>query len=165
MIASRFLVCLIAGALAVALATPAAAQRAVGGTIQKDQENKGVDDSTPPPSKKDDKQFPLGNAYVAVSLNGKPFTGAEKPGFTLDKQFRVRGFGGCNAYTAVAYPLKQQGIAVGPITFTKRSCAKELMDAETAFLTALRTAQKWDLVSGRLVFKGPNGEIVFDRSI
>jgi heat shock protein HslJ len=167
MIASRFLVCLTVGVLAVALSIPAAAQRggSIGGNIPKEQENKGADDSTPPPSKKDDKQFPLGNAYVAVSLNGKPFTGAEKPGFTLDKQFRVRGFGGCNAYTAVAYPLKQQGIAVGPITFTKRSCPKELMDSETAFLTALRTAQKWDLISGRLVFKGPNGEIVFDRSI
>src|SRR5262245_64802172 len=153
MIASRFLVCLTVGALAVGMAAPGAARRAVGGTIQKEQENKGGDDSTPPPAKKDDKQFPLGNAYVAVSLNGKPFTGAEKPGFTLDKQFRVRGFGGCNAYTAVAYPLKQQGIAVGPITFTKRSCPKELMDSETAFLTALRTSQKWDLVSGPLVSK------------
>jgi heat shock protein HslJ len=161
MIATRILVSLIA----VVLALPAAAQRAVGGNIPKEQENKGVDDSTPPPAKKDDKQFPLGNVYVAVSLNGKPFTGVEKPGFTLDKQFRARGFGGCNSFTAVAYPLKSQGIVVGPINLTKRSCAKELMDAETAYLTALRTAQKWDLIAGRLVVKGPNGEIIFDRSI
>ena len=163
MIASRILVLLIA----MTLALPAAAQRggSVGGNFPKEQENKGGDDSTPPPAKKDDKQFPLGNAYVAVSLNGKPFGGVEKPGFTLDKQFRARGFGGCNSFTAVAYPLKSQGIAVGPINLTKRSCAKELMDAETAYLTALRTAQKWDLIAGRLVFKGPNGEIIFDRSI
>jgi heat shock protein HslJ len=163
MIASRALVFLIA----VALALPAVAQRSgSGGSFPKEQDDKSTADNVaPPPSKKDDKQFPLGNAYVAVSLNGKPFTSAEKPGFTLDKQFRARGFGGCNSFTAVAYPLKSQGIAVGPINLTRRSCAKELMDAETAYLTALRTAQKWDLIAGRLVFKGPNGEIVFDRSI
>ena len=83
MIATRILVSLIAVVLA---ALPAAAQRAVGGNIPKEQENKGVDDSTPPPAKKDDKQFPLGNAYVAVSLNGKPFTGVEKPGFTFNNR-------------------------------------------------------------------------------
>ena len=160
MSAGRIPVAVAAAVLTVAsiafLTLPAAAQKKGG---------EGANDAPEaPPPKKDDKTFPIGNSFIAVSMNGKPFT-AEKPAFTLDKQFRAHGFGGCNTFRAVAYPLKEQGIVVGPLALTKLNCAKELMDAEHAFFVALRAAQKWDLVAGRLIIKGPNGEIVFDRSI
>ncbi len=61
-----------------------------------------------------DKIFPLGSSWVAVSLNGKAF-GGERPTFSLDDQLRARGFGGCNNYSATAYPLREQGMAVGPV--------------------------------------------------
>lgn len=118
------------------------------------------------PPKKEPKVFPLGQSWLIASLNGKAYTaGSDRPAFTIDKQFRAKGFGGCNTYATVAYPLKEQGIAVGPFALTKRACAKEIMAAEHAFLVALRGAQKWDLVGGQLVIQGPAGELKFDRSI
>jgi hypothetical protein len=39
------------------------------------------------------------------------------------------------------------------------------MQSELAFLTALRTAAKWDLVGPQLVITGQAGELRFDRSI
>lgn len=115
-------------------------------------------------SQKPEKQFPLGSSWVAVSVNGKRF-GGERPAFLVDKQFRARGFGGCNNFSATAYPLREQGIAVGPLALTKKQCDKAVMELERAFFVALRTSQKWDSDVGSLVLKSPAGEIRFERSI
>jgi heat shock protein HslJ len=110
------------------------------------------------------KVFPIGSSWTAVSLNGKPFSG-ERPSFTLDQQFRARGFAGCNTYSATAYPLREQGFAVGPFVLTKKSCDRGVMQSEQAFLVALRTAAKWDLEGASLVIKGQNGDLRFDRAM
>ena len=117
------------------------------------------------PTKKEEKKFPLGQSWIAVSINGKPFSGSERPAFTLDDQFRVRGFGGCNSFAATAFPLREQGIAVGPLAVTKKACDGAVMATEKAFLTAMRTGAKWDTQIGYLVIKGPNGELKFDRAL
>ena len=64
------------------------------------------------PQPRQEKIFPVGSSWTAVSLNGKPFSG-DRPSFTLDQQFRAKGFAGCNTYAATAYPLREQGLAVG----------------------------------------------------
>ena len=112
-----------------------------------------------------DKKFPIGAAWIAVSLNGKSYGGTERPSFRLDDQFRVQGFGGCNTFSTSAFPMREQGFAVGPLALTKRECDKGRMAAELAFLTALRTAAKWDSQIGTLIIKGPNGELRFERSL
>ncbi len=117
------------------------------------------------PVHKEEKRFPLGASWIAVSMNGKTFAGTERPAIALDDQFRVRGFGGCNSFSATAFPLKEQGIAVGPLAMTKRSCDKNVMATEQAFFSAFRTSAKWDTVVGSLVIKGPNGELKFERSL
>lgn len=66
------------------------------------------------------KQFPVGVQWVLVSLNGKS-VGLNQPTLQLDAQLRMRGFGGCNTFSAVAYPLKNQGLAVGPLALTRLS--------------------------------------------
>ena len=119
----------------------------------------------PKPGQKEEKRFPLDQAWIAVSLNGKPFSGSERPTFTLDGQFRVRGFGGCNSFSATAYPLKEQGIAVGPLALTRRNCDKGVAALEQSYLMALRTSAKWDTVVGSLTMKGPNGELKFERAL
>jgi heat shock protein HslJ len=116
----------------------------------------------PPP--KQDKTFPTKVSWTAVSLNGKAFSG-ERPTFILDEQFRLRGFGGCNTFSATAYPLREQRFAVGPFALTKKACDKALMDQEKNFLIALRTSVQWDTVAGDLVIKSQNGELKFQRSI
>jgi heat shock protein HslJ len=122
-----------------------------------------VDNKVPQPGERD-KVFPLGSSWVAVSLNGRPF-GGERPSFRLDDQLRASGFGGCNTYTATAYPLRQQGLAVGPFALTKRSCDKAAQAIEQAFLVALRTSAKWDIQGPTLIIRTQNGELRFERSL
>ncbi|MBS7695821.1 MULTISPECIES: META domain-containing protein [unclassified Chelatococcus] len=113
-----------------------------------------------------EKQFPLGASWVAVTLNDKPLPrGAARPSFTVDQTLRMRGFGGCNTFSATAYPLRGQTFAVGPFALTKRSCSKEIEAAERAFFIALRTAQQWDIVGGQLVLRGQAGVVKAERSL
>ncbi|MDF3061974.1 MAG: hypothetical protein K0S06_2083 [Microvirga sp.] len=144
--------------VAAAIATPAVAQRgSFGWGINKEEPKKA-----PPP--KQDKIFPTKVSWVATSLNGKPFAG-ERPTFIIDEQFRMQGFGSCNNFSATAYPLREQRLAVGPFALTKKSCDKGRMDQERNFLVALRTSVQWDTVAGELVIKSQNGELRFQRSL
>ncbi|HZH50605.1 MAG TPA: META domain-containing protein [Microvirga sp.] len=122
-----------------------------------------VDNKVPQPGERD-KVFPLGSSWTAVSLNGKPFSG-DRPSFRLDDQLRASGFGGCNTYTATAYPLRDQGLAVGPFALTKKTCDKSTMAIEQAFLVALRTSAKWDIQGRILTIRTQNGELKFERAI
>jgi heat shock protein HslJ len=113
---------------------------------------------------KEAKTFPLGASWTAITLNGKPI-GSRRITLMVDHNLRGTGFGGCNTFSAAAYPLREQGFAVGPLAMTKRSCDKGTQDFERSYLLALRGARKWDVVAGRLIIKGAAGEIQFDRGI
>jgi len=110
------------------------------------------------------KQFPVGVQWVLVSLNGKS-VGLNQPTLQLDAQLRMRGFSGCNTFSAVAYPLKSQGLAVGPLALTRKECAKAEMDLEKAYLLGLRTTGKWEERDGSLLLVGQAGELKFDRAL
>ncbi|CAH1649239.1 MAG: META domain-containing protein [Chelatococcus sp.] len=128
--------------------------------------NSGKPQQTQQQQPRREKQFPLGASWVAVTLNDKPLPrGAERPSFTVDQTLRMRGFGGCNTFSATAYPLRGQTFAVGPFALTKRSCSKEIEAAERAFFIALRTAQQWDIVGGQLVLRGQAGVVKAERSL
>ncbi len=116
------------------------------------------------PLPQQEKNFPLGASWSVVAMNGKPVQD-RRATLIVDQNLRGTGFGGCNTFSASAYPLRQQGFAVGPIAITKRSCDKGTLDFERAFLMALRATNKWDLVSGRLVLKGGAGELTLSRSL
>lgn len=116
------------------------------------------------PLPQQEKTFPIGASWSVVELNGKPVYD-RRATLMIDGNLRGTGFGGCNTFSASAYPLRQQALAVGPIALTKRSCDKGLLDFERSFLTTLRATQKWDLVNGRLVLKGSAGELVLSRTL
>ncbi|WP_375463270.1 META domain-containing protein [uncultured Methylobacterium sp.] len=118
-----------------------------------------------PSAKASEKIFPLDSTWTAVSINGKPFGGSDRPSFIIDKQYRARGYGGCNTFAATAFPLKEQHLAVGPLALTKKACEKGLAATEQAYFVALRTAAQWDMVGSQLVLKSPNGELKFDRAL
>ncbi|MBM6592738.1 META domain-containing protein [Microvirga pudoricolor] len=123
-----------------------------------------VDPKVPQPGQ-GGKVFPLNSSWLAVSLNGRAFGGSERPSFSLDGQLRARGFGGCNTFAATAYPLREQGLAVGPLALTKRSCDRNVMASEQAFFVALRTSAKWDIQGSTLIIKSQNGELRFERAL
>ena len=148
---------LVAATAAQAQTAPpnAGGQRPQGGT-------QGNPSNVPQP--RQDKIFDLGAQWVAVSLNGKPFTG-DRPSFSIDKQYRARGFGGCRVFAATAYPLREQRLAVGPIALTKKSCDQATMQQENAFLVAFRTSAQWDQQGSTLIIRTQNGDLRFERAI
>ena len=156
----------ISGALifaALGAASPASAQAARGwGQKQRDQAKAK---QYVPPTKAQEKMFPLDSTWTVVTVNGKPFPGSERPSFIIDKQYRARGFGGCNTFVATAFPLKEQHLAVGPLAMSKKQCEKGLAASEQAFLVGLRTSGAWDLVGSQLVIKSQAGELKFERSL
>ena len=113
---------------------------------------------------KQPKQFPIGMQWTLVSLNGKA-VGDNRPTMMIDEALRARGFAGCNTFSATAYPLAQQRIAVGPIALTRKACDKGVMERERAFLVVFRTAQAWDVKDGQLILGGQNGELRFERTL
>ena len=153
---------LAALALSAAAMTATANAQSAGGRSGQQQQQQ---EKKPSILDKREKQFPVPSSWIAVTLNGKPYSGVDRPAFSLDKQYRARGFGGCNTFSTTAYPLREQRFAVGPLALTKKQCDKAVMEAERAYFVALRTAMQWDLEGLTLVIKGQNGELRFERSI
>ena len=61
--------------------------------------------------------------------------------------------------------MREQRLAVGPFALTKKQCDKDTMEAERAFLVALRTSGQWDFEGTTLVVKTQSGDLRFERSI
>jgi len=110
------------------------------------------------------KRFPSNIAFTLKSFNGKAVTG-DRPTIQFDPQLRFRGFAGCNTYSAIAYPLPRQGLAVGPIATTRKACPGAIMEGERAFLLAVRTLHVWNTKGTDLYLSGDNGELIFERSL
>jgi heat shock protein HslJ len=141
----------------VCAALPAAAQRA--------KKPPAADSTKPAPIPQPDKTFPKNVIWTLYSFNGKPVTGELT--FSIDDNNRGSGISGCNTWSATMVPVAQQRIAMGPIATTKKQCAKEVMQLEVAFLTALHSGPHWDLVGPDMMlkaFQGP-GELKFKRSL
>ncbi|NEU13298.1 META domain-containing protein [Methylobacterium sp. BTF04] len=164
------LIAAMAGAIAATAVTTATSVRAqgMGGNVTgfgKDAREKPEKKQYIPGTKAQEKVFPLDSTWTAVSLNGKVFSGNDRPSFIIDKQYRARGYGGCNTFAATAFPLREQHLAVGPLALTKKPCDKGLGATEQDFFIALRTAGQWDLVGSQLVIKSQKGELKFDRAL
>lgn len=146
---------LLAAVAAIVLAAPAFAQ----GRPKPSEVEPSVNTLPAQP-----KKFPTDMQWTLVSLSGRSIT-TERPTVMVDGQYRARGFGGCNAFSATAIPQAGQRFAVGPIAQTKKACDKSAMDFERAFLIAFRTAQIWDLKDGYLIMAGQGGELKFERGL
>jgi heat shock protein HslJ len=110
------------------------------------------------------RQFPTNVQWVLKSLNGKP-VGDNEPTLQLDTQLRMRGFAGCNTFSATAYPGRNQGIAVGPLALTNKECDKATMEFEKTYLLGLRTSQQWQVKDGFLYLVGEKSELKFERAL
>ena len=141
---------------AVCLATPVLAQGKAR-QAQPPQSNPNAPPTAP-------KKFPTDLQWTLVGFTNHTVPG-DRPTLMIDGQFRARGFGGCNAFSATAIPQPGQRFAVGPIAQTKKSCGKGIDDLERAFLIAFRTTVAWDLRDGFLLFGGQAGELKFERGL
>jgi heat shock protein HslJ len=130
----------------------------------KGPQSEGEDD-TPKPLPPLQKNFPLDQTWSLKELNGKPVPPGSDVSLKIDGALRGSGFTGCNSWSATLYPVKDQHLAVGPYALTKKQCAKDVMQLELGFLSALVGSPTWDLVNGELVIKGPRGALRLGRSL
>jgi heat shock protein HslJ len=67
---------------------------------------------------------------------------------------RASGNAGCNTWTA-NIALREDQIDIVDIATTRKMCAKPRMTSEQAFLTSLKSAQRWRVDdTGRLIMEG-----------
>jgi heat shock protein HslJ len=123
------------------------------------------DDETPKPLPPLQKNFPLDQTWSLRELNGKPVPSTLDVSLKIDGALHGSGFAGCNSWSAVMYPIKDQHLAVGQYALTKKQCDKDTMAIEVGFLSALLASPAWDLVNGELVIKGPRGALRLVRSL
>jgi heat shock protein HslJ len=77
--------------------------------------------------------------------------------FTDERAF---GSTGCNHYGA-SYSMAEGGISLGVMEVTLQDCGADIMAQETAYLTALDSAESFTLEGGALVIHSPDGGLVF----
>ncbi len=123
------------------------------------------DEGPPKPLPPLQKNFPLDQTWSLRELNGKPISAGLDVSLKIDGALHASGFDGCNSWSAVIYPVKDQHLAVGQFALTKKQCDKDKMAIEAGFLTALQGGPAWDLVNGELVIKGPRGALRLVRSL
>ena len=122
-------------------------------------------DEPPKPLPPQQKNFPLDQTWQLRELNGKPVSSDLDVSLKIDGALHASGYTGCNSWSAVMYPVKDQHLAMGPPALTKKQCDKETMATELDFLSLLHSGPSWDLVNGELVIKGPHGEMRLARSL
>ena len=123
------------------------------------------EEQKPKPLPPQQKNFPLDQTWSLRELNGKPVPAGLDVSLKIDGALHGSGFAGCNSWSAVMYPIKDQHLAVGQYALTKKQCDKPTMAIELGFLSALLASPAWDLVNGDLVIKGPRGALRLARSL
>ena len=73
----------------------------------------------------------------------------------------AQGFAGCNDFGG-SLQRTGSGIVVGPLHTTRKACADEVMQLETAFLNALQSAASIEASAGELKIIGANDELLLD---
>jgi heat shock protein HslJ len=101
--------------------------------------------------------FPTGQAYFVISINGFDM---QKAGQTLtvrheakDRSVRGSGSAGCNTWSARVI-LREDRIDFTDIATTRKFCGQPRMKSEEAFLTALKSINRWRIDRDRLVLEG-----------
>ena len=122
-------------------------------------------DAPPKPMPPLQKSFPLDQTWSLRELNGKPVPASLDVSLKIDGALHGSGFGGCNSWSAVMYPVKDQHLAVGQYALTHKQCDKDSQAIEQGFLSGLLGSPAWDLVNGDLVIKGPRGTMRLVRSL
>lgn len=100
--------------------------------------------------------FPIGQRFVAASLNGQAYQD-RAPTITVQHDAQRGGlagggFAGCNTWFGKV-TLGQTQFDVGEVGTTRMFCA-DRMQTETAFLEALKSAKRWRMDGSALVLEG-----------
>lgn len=100
--------------------------------------------------------FPLGKPFKVISISGFD---VQRAGMTFTvvrdgARLRPSGNAGCNTWSATAI-VRDGEIDLAEIVTTRKHCGGPRMKSEEAFLSSLRSTQRWCIdEKGRLILEG-----------
>lgn len=107
------------------------------------------------------------NEWQLVSIDGQPVPADAKPPLIHFERDSIRGFAGCNRFTASIKETAPGVIEVGPAAATRMACPGPEMDLEQKFLAQLGKAKGYTFLAGRLALtwtdKDGAGTLVFGK--
>lgn len=107
------------------------------------------------------------NEWQLVSIDGQPLAADAKPPVIHFERDGIRGFAGCNRFTASVKETATGVIEVGPAAATRMACPGPEMDAEQQFLAALARVNGYTFLAGQLALtwtgKDGSGQMLFAR--
>ncbi len=90
------------------------------------------------------------NEWQLVEIDGQTVPAGVEPPLIHFERETVRGFAGCNRFTAPVKETKPGEIDVGPGAATKMACPPPQMELEQKFLTQLEAVNRYGYAAGQL---------------
>ena len=107
------------------------------------------------------------NEWQLVSIDSQPLPADTKPPVIHFDRDGIRGFAGCNRFTASVKETAPGVIQVGPPAATRMACPGPEMDLEQAFLAGLAKTNGYTFLAGRLALtwtdKNGSGRMLFAK--
>ena len=103
------------------------------------------------------------NEWQLVSIDGAPLAKDAKAPVIHFEHDSVRGFAGCNRFTAKVTDKAPGQIAIGPAAATRMACPEPEMQLEARFLGALEKTTSYGFVAGQLALTQPDGTLLFSK--
>lgn len=107
------------------------------------------------------------NEWQLVSIDDQPLPADAKPPVIHFEREGIRGFAGCNRFTASVKETAPGVIEVGPAAATRMACPGPGMDMEQQFLAALGKVNGYTFLAGRLALtwagKDGSGRMLFAK--
>ena len=105
--------------------------------------------------------------WQLAQMDGQPLAAGVKPPVIHFEIDGVRGFAGCNRFTAPVKEVSPGVIQVGPAAATKMACPPEQMELEQKFLAQLSKASGYTFMAGQLALtwqeKDKPGLLLFSK--
>jgi len=98
------------------------------------------------------------NEWSLVEMDGQPVSKDFDPPLIHFEGQKLRGFAGCNRFTASVQETKPGEIEIGAAAAEKKACPPPQMELEQKFLTELDAVNRYSYVAGQLALTWADGE-------
>jgi len=98
------------------------------------------------------------NEWTLVEMDGQPLPKDIDPPLIHVEGQKLRGFAGCNRFTAPVTESKPGEIDIGAAAAEKKACPPPQMDLEQKFLAQLDAVTRYSYVAGQLALTWQDGE-------
>lgn len=100
------------------------------------------------------------NEWTLLEIDGQPVPADVDPPLIHVESNRIRGFAGCNRFTASVAETKPGEIEIGAAAAEKKACPAPQMELEQKFLAQLDAVNRYSYVAGQLALTWTEGERV-----